>query len=212
MSPRREKKVEFLKVFAERLKQERKKRGWTQPDLAKASGVSIYTIEQYERQLAVPKIDVLLKIAKALDVSIDYLMGRTSMPSVVPNAAAYAILEVVKDAWGPRVLDALYRARYLPTDDKRVIYDLVVKFAEKTKGKPGKQEKEIQPSAESSGDGWFQSTTGEYSKEPGAYYVVPSFKNRLVADRRAKYEPQGGQTHPRMGDSKPEPDEQGKKT
>lgn len=44
-------------------------------DLAEKSGISRVMIGKYERGEAVPSIEAAKKIAKALDVSLDYLAG-----------------------------------------------------------------------------------------------------------------------------------------
>jgi transcriptional regulator with XRE-family HTH domain len=53
----------------------RDKRGWSQADLAQHSGVSRVMIGKYERDIAVPSIDAAKRIADALEVSLDYLVG-----------------------------------------------------------------------------------------------------------------------------------------
>jgi len=53
----------------------RKKRDWSQSDLANQSGVSREMIGKYERGDAMPSIDAAKKIADAFGVSLDYLVG-----------------------------------------------------------------------------------------------------------------------------------------
>lgn len=53
----------------------RKAKKWSQEDLAKEVGSSRIMIGKYERNDNSPSIEVLLKIAKAFDVSVDYLIG-----------------------------------------------------------------------------------------------------------------------------------------
>ena len=50
-------------------------KAWSQTDLADASGVSRVMIGKYERGEAVPSLDAAKKIADALEVSLDYLVG-----------------------------------------------------------------------------------------------------------------------------------------
>jgi transcriptional regulator with XRE-family HTH domain len=47
----------------------------SQADLAQHSGVSRVMIGKYEREKAIPSIDAAKKIADALEVSLDYLVG-----------------------------------------------------------------------------------------------------------------------------------------
>ncbi len=53
----------------------RDKKGWSQAELADNSGVSRVMIGKYERGEAVPSIDAAKKIADALEVSLDNLVG-----------------------------------------------------------------------------------------------------------------------------------------
>jgi transcriptional regulator with XRE-family HTH domain len=55
--------------------QSRNKLNWSQTDLADKSGVSRVMIGKYERNDAIPSIDAAKKIADALEVSLDYLVG-----------------------------------------------------------------------------------------------------------------------------------------
>jgi len=53
----------------------RKEKKWSQSDLAEKSGVSREMISKYERRLAIPSIEAAKKIADALEVSLDFLVG-----------------------------------------------------------------------------------------------------------------------------------------
>ena len=53
----------------------RKKKNWSQEELAKKVNTSRVMIGNYERNTNMPSIDILLKIANVFDVSIDYLVG-----------------------------------------------------------------------------------------------------------------------------------------
>jgi transcriptional regulator with XRE-family HTH domain len=57
----------------------RKKLKLSQNDLGKAIGTSGDIIGRYERDEVKPSIDVAIKIADALGVSLDYLVGKTSL-------------------------------------------------------------------------------------------------------------------------------------
>lgn len=62
-------------AMARNIKVERVKRGWSQEDLAKASGVGLNSIARYETGNVVPGLDNALKLAKALGCSIDDIAG-----------------------------------------------------------------------------------------------------------------------------------------
>ena len=59
----------------------RKAKSWSQEQLAKKVNTSRVMIGNYERSTNTPSIDILLKIAKAFDVSIDYLVGEGQLSS-----------------------------------------------------------------------------------------------------------------------------------
>jgi transcriptional regulator with XRE-family HTH domain len=65
-------------VLADRLKAARRRKEWSQRDLARESGVPYTTIWRLENgRTAEPKMGVLQKLSDALDTSIDYLVGST---------------------------------------------------------------------------------------------------------------------------------------
>ena len=53
----------------------RKAKSWSQEDLSKEVGSSRVMIGKYERNDNAPSIEVLLKMAKAFDVTVDYIIG-----------------------------------------------------------------------------------------------------------------------------------------
>ena len=63
--------------FGKKIAEERKKKGISQEELAKIVGTISVTIGRYERDQIKPSIDVAIKIADALEVSLDYLTGKT---------------------------------------------------------------------------------------------------------------------------------------
>jgi transcriptional regulator with XRE-family HTH domain len=57
----------------------RKKKGFSQAELGKLIGTSGDVVGRYERGDISPSIEVVTKIADALEVSVDYLIGKTKM-------------------------------------------------------------------------------------------------------------------------------------
>ncbi|MFR1434367.1 MAG: helix-turn-helix domain-containing protein [Acutalibacteraceae bacterium] len=69
-------------ILAERLKQCRKDKGLTQWQVAVYSDITENTYQNYESMRREPKLEILLRIAVCLDVSLDYLVGRTDVKKV----------------------------------------------------------------------------------------------------------------------------------
>jgi transcriptional regulator with XRE-family HTH domain len=57
----------------------RKQKGISQSELGKKIGTSGDIIGRYERDLMTPGVDVIIKISDALSISIDYLVGKTTL-------------------------------------------------------------------------------------------------------------------------------------
>ena len=69
------------------LRDARKEKGLKQIELANLINVSIQTISGYETGYAQPPIDILVKIADALEVSTDYLLGRSNDVGIIQTNA-----------------------------------------------------------------------------------------------------------------------------
>ena len=58
------------------LKKLRNKKGWSQEKLAREAGISYQTLIKIEQgRIQNPKLETLIKLAKALGVSLDKLVG-----------------------------------------------------------------------------------------------------------------------------------------
>ena len=69
----------IIMAFGDNMMLLRKKKGISQADLGKMTGTSGDVIGRYERGDITPSIEVVSKIADALEVSVDYLIGKTKM-------------------------------------------------------------------------------------------------------------------------------------
>lgn len=67
-----------IKVLAKRLRQARKNKKLTQEQLAHLVKTTKGTISNYENEYSTPSNEMLKDLAKALDVTTDYLLGRSS--------------------------------------------------------------------------------------------------------------------------------------
>ena len=70
-------------TFGERIKSIRKKKNITQAELGRRMGISQQTIAQYEKAVEQPKYETVVKLARALDVSLAELTSDTSFSSVI---------------------------------------------------------------------------------------------------------------------------------
>jgi transcriptional regulator with XRE-family HTH domain len=109
------------KVFAERLKYAREKlRNLTQTQLAEITGLPSTSISHFEKTEGTrkPSFDNLRRLAKALDVTTDYLLGRSNDPI------------------GNSINDELYRHVQLLTDeDRQFAQDMIKKMVERSEKK-----------------------------------------------------------------------------
>jgi|GEM_PF-2901242 DNA-binding helix-turn-helix protein len=76
-----EKKEGNIDIFKENLKISRINAGFSQDDLADKIGVNRATISFYEKGKRKPDIEMFIKIANALNVSCDYLLGYSNSPT-----------------------------------------------------------------------------------------------------------------------------------
>lgn len=90
------------------ISQLRDKNGFSQSDLADKSQVSRVMIGKYERGEAIPSIDAAKKIADALGISLDYLVGETS-----------------QTAFDKRTLERIQELELLEESKKQTLYDLI---------------------------------------------------------------------------------------
>jgi len=63
-------------VISKRLKELRKKHGYSQNEVAIYCDITEKAYQNYELKTRLPKIDVLVKIADLYKISLDYLVGR----------------------------------------------------------------------------------------------------------------------------------------
>lgn len=86
----------------------REEKGLSQTELADKSGVSRVMIGKYERGDAVPSIEAAKKIADALDVSLDYLVG-----------------EGINSTFDKKTLKRFQEIAELESSKKQVLFDLI---------------------------------------------------------------------------------------
>jgi len=91
----------------------RKKRRMTQAALGKAIGTSGDVVGRYERGDITPSIEVVVKMADALEVSVDYLVGRISVDlseqEIIERIEAISKLSKANQAFLFRLVDMVLR-------------------------------------------------------------------------------------------------------
>ena len=68
-----------MSIFSERLKELRKKRGYTQAELAKYMNMRQGSYTKWETGMTEPRIESLIKLADILDTTTDFLLGKTNI-------------------------------------------------------------------------------------------------------------------------------------
>lgn len=89
--------------FGDNLKKYRKQLKLNQKQLAEAVGVGQTTIANYEKNIRFPNEDILVKLSKTLDISLDVLLGKESIPHnvveelITPEALLQAVIYHLDD-------------------------------------------------------------------------------------------------------------------
>lgn len=64
-----------MSKFAQRLKEERKRAGWSQGELAKRAEVTMASISHFEQGSRIPNMPTFYRLCTALGFSMDYISG-----------------------------------------------------------------------------------------------------------------------------------------
>lgn len=100
-------------MFAQRLKDLRKKSGMNQAELGEKIGVAKSTIAGYEKGFRKPKIRVINQLAEIFHTSADYLLGITE--DRTPKKPSKDIEKILKEP------DYHYKGRKLTNDDLELL-------------------------------------------------------------------------------------------
>ena len=83
-------------ALGERIRTQRKMRGFTQEKLAERAGISITFVGHIERGTRKLSVATLLALARALDCSVDYLLDNTSTKSDTYLHALWRIEDLIQ--------------------------------------------------------------------------------------------------------------------
>lgn len=103
-------------TLADRLKELRKDKGLTQKDLGDILGVGKTTISMYENGNSTPNDEIKLKICDYFDISLDYLIGKSSIKNYSENPHFESINKIVKNS-GIHTLAAHFENEDFTQDD-----------------------------------------------------------------------------------------------
>jgi transcriptional regulator with XRE-family HTH domain len=107
-------------IFPERLRQARELRRLSQAELASRAELQPSAVSHFETGTRRPSFDNLRRLADALQVSTDYLIGRSESPSGAPTA------------------DVLYRnIERLSASDRDFAADMISKLASRNRKREG---------------------------------------------------------------------------
>jgi len=94
--------------FGNKITQIRKEKGLSREDLGKQVGTSGAIIGRYERGDMAPSIEIATKIAKALNVSLDFLVGNSTL--------------IIKDN---KILERLENIAKMPQNEKTQLFNVI---------------------------------------------------------------------------------------
>ena len=85
-----------MSIFSERLKELRKKRGYTQSELAKYMNMRQGSYTKWETGMTEPRIDSIIPLARILNTTADYLLGLTDISERNPKIKSTETIDETK--------------------------------------------------------------------------------------------------------------------
>lgn len=98
--------------FGQRLFSTRKARGFSQAELGEMVGLSKRMVSFYEGDTQGPPVDIVVKIAKALNVTTSYLLGESPM-------------KTIKDEMTPSIRKHVDTLQKLPQKDQKAVMRMI---------------------------------------------------------------------------------------
>ena len=125
-----------MKPFSEKVREARNELGLSQTQLGEAAGVSLRSILAYEKGEKYPRPGTMLKLAKALNVSVKFLSDDTCM-NPVEDIEKDGYIEAARERYGSKgatdveqlLADnaALFAGGELSQDQKDAFFEAVMK-------------------------------------------------------------------------------------
>lgn len=114
---------ETLKKIGERLKVLRKKKHWTQDELAHMLEVAPSSVGSYERGTRQPSIENLIRMSKYFNVSLDYLLCQSDDERTI-NEFQQTDSKDIKDFLRDQAV--VFSGIELTTEDKQRVMDILI--------------------------------------------------------------------------------------
>lgn len=115
-----------MSIFSQRLKDCRKRHGFTQSELAKKLGVASSAVGMYEQGRREPDSAMLLKICSVLDTTTDYLLGldNNSVYSTNENRDVSDVIDKFTEMLASQS-GLMFDGEPITDDDRRKIVDAI---------------------------------------------------------------------------------------
>ncbi|MEK4328962.1 helix-turn-helix transcriptional regulator [Paenibacillus sp. FSL R7-0312] len=110
-----------MSVVSDRLRKARKKKGYTQVEVQKKTGIHNKTLSGYENEVSEPDIGSINLLSDLYEVSVDWLYGKTDDPKKKNNQASREIDENRK-----YLIDKIMRASDEVLPDLTIIVNRVI--------------------------------------------------------------------------------------
>jgi transcriptional regulator with XRE-family HTH domain len=130
--------VFVLNTFGKRLKEIRIERGLRQEDIGAIVHVGKSTVSQWENNVHVPDIETIAKIASHLNVSIDYLLGRTDISNPTELTIDEELAQIMKDL-GPDITLQFYDLKGMTDEEKENLKIFLQGLKARREQREGKQ-------------------------------------------------------------------------
>jgi transcriptional regulator with XRE-family HTH domain len=112
---------------AKRILKLRNEKGWSQRKLAELIGTSQQAVYSYEKD-TYPGSESLIKLSKAFDCSVDYLLGLSDEQGRMSRKEIYALREYEKNISEEFDLKKIVNGYKRPTLDGKELNDVQIEF------------------------------------------------------------------------------------
>lgn len=116
----KDKQSTLSKDFPKKLKELRTQKGWSQGQLGKKIGADLQRISKYERGVMWPTMELMVRLAKIFDVTVDFLVRDDKKAAVgkIKNQDLLNQLEQIND---------------LPDEDQKAVVSFLDAFIKRRK-------------------------------------------------------------------------------